>query len=376
MTVLICIPCLQTGGTEIQTLNLVRALVQGGHRVVTACYFEHAPQMVERYRAAGSEVELFEPEGRRVGGWRGVLFLYRHLRRCVKKYRPQVAHVQYMAPGAQPVALLKLLGVPRILATAHTDAQIYRSLRLLHGLQRHVVDVFTCITCRAEEEFFGSSCLYSEETVLQGHDHVTIHNALPPHIQLADEAAVLRVLPAEPVVGVVSRLEHIKGMDVVIPAFARLLELVPQARLLVVGDGSLRPQMEQQAQELGVAERIEWAGRQGQEELQASYDRLSLFWMPSRSEGFGLSALEAMARGCPVVASAVGGLPELMGSCGALVPADSAEALAAASAGLLHDAAEWQRQRALALARAAEFAPQRYAELMLNLYGKVVPCSF
>ena len=45
MTILICIPCLMTGGTEIQTLNLVKALVSGGYRVVTACYFEYTPEM-------------------------------------------------------------------------------------------------------------------------------------------------------------------------------------------------------------------------------------------------------------------------------------------------------------------------------------------
>lgn len=53
MTVLVCIPCLLTGGTEIQTLSLVEALVAAGHRPVVACYFEHSGAMVERYRRAG-----------------------------------------------------------------------------------------------------------------------------------------------------------------------------------------------------------------------------------------------------------------------------------------------------------------------------------
>ena len=83
MTAILCIPCLLTGGTEIQTLNLVRALVSGGHRVVVACYFEYAEAMVARYRAAGAAVELMQPKGRRIGGWRGLLFLYQGLRRLV-----------------------------------------------------------------------------------------------------------------------------------------------------------------------------------------------------------------------------------------------------------------------------------------------------
>ena len=54
MTILICIPCLMTGGTEIQTLNLVQALVAEGYRVVTTCYFEYSDDMVVRFQKAGS----------------------------------------------------------------------------------------------------------------------------------------------------------------------------------------------------------------------------------------------------------------------------------------------------------------------------------
>lgn len=370
MTVLICIPCLLTGGTEIQTLSLVQALVRGGHRIVVACYFEYCEEMVRRYREAGAEVDCFEPEGRRTGGWRGVRFLVSHLRRCVRKYRPQIAHVQYVAPGARPILILKALGVKKIFATTHTDARIYSSLSLVRFLQRRVVDVFTCITEAAEREFFGSSHLYAGEEKLPPHAHVTIHNALPAHITLREEPR--SQLFQDLTIGVVSRLEKIKGMDLVIPAFVKLKKHAPSLRLLVVGDGSLRAEMERQAQECGVSESVTWAGRQSQAELQAWYDRIDLFWMPSRSEGFGLSALEAMARGCAVVASRVGGLPELLegGKAGCLVEPDSAGALAQASRGLLIDPALLQEAQRAAMACAATFSDERYKELMLALYRK------
>lgn len=373
-TILICIPCLLTGGTEIQTLNLVRALVSDGYRVVTVCYYEYAEGMVAQYRASGSEVELLSPEGKRMHGWRQVWYLYRGLRRCVWKYCPAVAHVQYMAPGAIPCVLLKWLGVPRIFATAHTDARIYRSLRLVHFIQRHVTDVFTCITKRAEKEFFGSSRLYHQGMTLPRHAHVTIHNSLPEHVELRNEPRVQ--LPSSPTVGVVSRLEEIKGMDLVIPAFAKLLTQCPQARLLIVGDGSLRGKMEAQARDMGVGEHIEWAGRQKQDALQGFYDRIDLFWMPSRSEGFGLSALEAMARGCPVVASDVGGLPELLedGKAGVLIPLGDTEALVRASERILSDSQQWRQLSYAARARAAQFTIEEYRSLILDLYRKEVAC--
>lgn len=76
MTILICIPCLLTGGTEIQTLNLVQALVLGGHRVVTTCYFEYSDDMVVRFRKVGSEVVCLSSTGTRVRMVGGEYFFY------------------------------------------------------------------------------------------------------------------------------------------------------------------------------------------------------------------------------------------------------------------------------------------------------------
>lgn len=374
MTILVCIPCLLTGGTEIQTLNLVDALVKGGHQVVTACYFEHSENMVLRYRQAGSQVELFEPSGHRIRGWRGILFLHRNLRRCVKKYKPQIAHVQYMAPGAQPILILKALGVKRILATAHTDADIYKNLDLLHFVQKYCLDAFTCITLRAEENFFGSSKLYERNTTLQKRNHFTIHNSLPSHISIAEK---IRALSTPPVIGVVSRMEYIKGMDLVVPAFAKVRKIIPDVQLLVVGDGSLLSQMKQQAHDLDVEQAIKWVGRQNQEKLQDWYDQMDLFWMPSRSEGFGLSALEAMARGCVVIASDVGGLPELVqhAQCGKLVPMESVEGLCNGSVELLSQPQLWETMSEQAQHRASYFSQNHYAERILNLYRKIELCT-
>lgn len=180
MTILICIPCLMTGGTEIQTLNLVQALVAEGYRVVTTCYFEYSDDMVVRFQKAGSEVVCLSPTGARVNGWRGILFLYKGLRRVLKQYKPNVAHVQYMAPGAIPILLLRWLGVRQIITTAHTAADIYPNLRLVHFIQRHCVRAFTCITELAERSFFGTSRLYNENTPLNKRNHFTIYNALLP----------------------------------------------------------------------------------------------------------------------------------------------------------------------------------------------------
>ena len=447
MKTLICIPCLLTGGTEIQTLNTVHALVQGGHEVTVACYFEHSPYMVERYRKAGAKVQLFSPEGTRVGGYRVIPYLYKHLRRTIKAVRPDVTHVQYMAPGAMVILLLWLMGVKNIIATAHTSADIYKDLRLIHFLQRRCLRAFTCITERAERSFFGSSQLYTTETVLGKRNHFTIYNALPAQMRcnvdanvdvdcLRDEdtqsvydnvnenlAAELRTtinvergtcnektaelyenvdenlcqvvsdtttqkknsaMSAAPslrgraggeasVLGVVSRLEPIKGMDLVVPAFAEVLKRSPEVRLLVVGDGSLRATMEQQAAELGCADRITWVGRQPQEELNKCYGQMDIVLMPSRSEGFGLTAIEAMANGCVMVASNVGGLPEVVrdGVCGLLHRTEDVKDMADKVSVLLGDNELYIRLRTQALCEVKKYSFERYAEIVCNLYNKI-----
>lgn len=383
MKALICIPRLSVGGTEIQTLNTVHALVQGGHEVTVACYFEHSPYMVERYRKAGAEVLLFSPEGTRVGGYRAIPYLYKHLRRTIKAVRPDVTHVQYMAPGAMVILLLWLMGVKNIIATVHTAADIYKDLRLIHFLQRHCLRAFTCITERAERSFFGSSQLYTTDTVLGKRNHFTIYNSLPVKLgwscnenedvneNLGSSLTAHRSQPNT--LGVVSRLEPIKGMDLVVPAFAEVLKKYPNVRLLVVGDGSLRATMEQQAEELGCADRITWVGRQPQEELPHWYGQMDIVLMPSRSEGFGLTAIEAMANGCVMVASEVGGLPEVVrdGECGLLHRCEDVLDMAAKVCTLLGDNELYNRLRTQALCEVKKYSFERYAELVCNLYNKI-----
>ena len=370
MTVLIGIPCLMTGGTEMQTLNLVRALVAGGHRVVTVCYFEHSDDMVPRFQKAGSEVVFLSPDGVRIGGWRGILFLYKGLRSILKQYKPDVAHIQYMAPGAIPILLLRLLGMRQILTTAHTEADIYPSLKLVHFIQRYCVRAFTCITELAERSFFGSSQLYDEAYPLKKRNHFTIFNALPASLPVTQEP---RTANRPITIGVVSRLESIKGMDMVVPAFAKVKAVHPEVRLLIVGDGSLRGQMEQQVQAAGISDSVEFVGRQPQETLVQYYDRVDILLMPSRSEGFGLTAIEGMARGCVVVASRVGGLPEVVreGEVGLLHESENIDDLALKLIYLCESPESWRQYSAQAITYVKRFGFDRFCVLFNNLYGRI-----
>ena len=372
MRVLICIPCLMIGGTEVQTLSLVKALMAAGHEVTTVCYFEHTTEIMERYQQTGSRVVYLSADGSRtVGIWATITFLFCGLRGVVKEMKPDIAHVQYMAPGVIPIILLRLLGVRKIIATAHTAADIYPSLRLLRFIQRHLLTVFTCITERAERSFFGTSQLYSPTTILARRgNHFTIYNNLPDYIQISTTPKQFR----QPMtIGVVSRLERIKGMDLVVPAFHLVHKKHTNTRLLVVGEGSLHTQMEVQIQELGLPNVAEFVGRQPQELLQSYYDKIDILLMPSRSEGFGLTAIEGMARGCVVVAADVGGLPEVIidGETGLLHRPEQLDDIANKLLSLVESSELVRIMSYKANARVCTYSTERYNELIDSLYSKI-----
>ncbi len=143
--------------------------------------------------------------------------------------------------------------------------------------------------------------------------------------------------PDAVVVGVVARLEPEKGHPTLLEAWPAVLRAVPNATLLVVGEGSRHAELERLAASLRVAHRVVFTGRR--DDVPAVTAALDVAVLPSYREAQGLSILEAMALSRPVVASRVGGIPEVIedGVSGLLVPAHDADALARAIVRLLKD---------------------------------------
>jgi glycosyltransferase involved in cell wall biosynthesis len=142
--------------------------------------------------------------------------------------------------------------------------------------------------------------------------------------------------PVEPVVMFVGVLESYKGVDVLLHAWADVVKQVPQARLRLVGEGNLRANLIRLTQELDVSASVEFLGRIPREQMPSMFDSARMLVLPSRSEGLGLVVIEAMARGRPIVATAVGGIVELVHEgVGRLVAPDDPTALGEAISSLL-----------------------------------------
>jgi glycosyltransferase involved in cell wall biosynthesis len=143
--------------------------------------------------------------------------------------------------------------------------------------------------------------------------------------------------PGSKIVGVIARLEPEKGHPTLLEAWPTVLRSVPDAYLLLVGEGSRREALESLARELHIAHRVVFTGRR--DDVPAVTAALDVAVLPSYREAQGLSILEAMALSRPVVASNVGGIPEMIadGETGLLVPPRDPDALAAAVTRLLID---------------------------------------
>jgi N-acetyl-alpha-D-glucosaminyl L-malate synthase BshA len=162
----------------------------------------------------------------------------------------------------------------------------------------------------------------------------------------------------------VSNFRPVKRVDVVLDVF-RVIRRSVRARLILVGDGPDRPGLERRVVELGLTDAVSFAGEQ--QSLVPWLSVADLFLLPSAQESFGLAALEAMACEVPVVASNVGGLPEIIedGVSGFVCQADAVDAMAARGVALLTDAA----LRARITEAAVEVVRTRYStELVVPLY--------
>ena len=162
----------------------------------------------------------------------------------------------------------------------------------------------------------------------------------------------------------VSNFRPVKRIRDVVRIFARIRQSLP-ARLVLVGDGPDRPEAVDEAERLGVADAVVFLGKQESvAELLACAD---LFLLPSENESFGLSALEAMASGVPVIATAVGGLPEVVepGVTGHLAPVGAVEEMGDAGVELLRSSERWQQ----ASRAARELAVSRFsAQAVVPIY--------
>ncbi|HUG06690.1 MAG TPA: glycosyltransferase [Candidatus Limnocylindria bacterium] len=231
----------------------------------------------------------------------------------------------------------------------------------------------------AERIVFVSAALAAEwrkSSSLRAGKLSVVHNGIdvnpPASVGGEDVRSELGLAVGAPLVMTVSVLRAGKGIDVLLRAAARILEESPSCRFAIVGDGPMRETWQKLAGELGVAEAIVWTGyRRDVSRLLAAAD---LFVLPTLRDAFPTVLLEAMAAGKPIVASDVGGVPEIVDDAtGRLVPPADEGALARAILEALRDRHWRDRAGAAAASRLLErFSIDAWLSRLRAMYDEVL----
>lgn len=343
-------------GGQNQVLLTARGMLERGHAVGLAC--QEGGVLEARARAAGLAVRPVRFRGDLMPG--AVLALGREIR----EGRPDVLHLHDPHAAGAGLLAIRLARRPGVVVSRRVDFHLRGPLsRWKYSACDRVIAVSRAIAAVLEADGLPA------ERVRLAYEGVPDR---PPQPGGSEALAALGVPPAAPVVGNVATLTDHKDHATLIAAAPRVLDRVPEARFVIVGDGELRGRLEAQARELGLGDRCVFAG------FRTDLDRLipafTVFCLSSHAEGLGTSLLDAMCFGRPIVATTAGGIAEAVvdGETGLLVPVRDPTALASALADLLSDAARREAMGRAGRRRFEQlFTVDRMVEETLHIYEEL-----
>jgi len=323
--VLISIPMLLTGGTEIQTLHLSKALVSLGFDVTVCCYFEHLDDVVESFQFEGVAVKLLNLN-RSITPFKlmGSLVGY------VKAGGFDVCHVQYVQPGFLSVLSYKLAKIERVIVTVHQPADYCGfKAKVLFRLSALLANSTCCVSHYVRSSWFGNEADSNKSSVIYNcvsDDFINSQRRYSTSHEVSNEGSGEKTI----ILSVVGRLRHEKGQGVAIKACSILIKKGYMVQLDIIGDGPDLFTHKKLTSDLSLDKHINFLGMMAQDEILTHLNRVDIAVIPSVFEGFGLVAIEAMAASLPVVASNVGGLMEVVkdGKTGLLFESQNADCLA------------------------------------------------
>jgi glycosyltransferase involved in cell wall biosynthesis len=311
------------GGTERQVLNLVQGLDMSRFGVEVAC-LKRWGALLPEIEATGVPITEYKTTSlyNHIAMWNQMRFL-NHLR----KGKVEIVHTYGFYSNVFGLPPARLAG-----------AKVLASIRDTGDHQTPMQKRVEKLYCRMADCVVTNAEAVRKRLTNEGYDAekiVVIHNGIelaryarkPAELGLHRE---LGVPSNTPLVAVFARLNELKGIEYFLQAVAGLIERFDNVRFLIVGDGASRAPLEKYAGELGLNKHVVFLGFRL--DVPTLLSEISVSVLPTLSEGLSNSLLESMAASVPVVATRVGGNPEVVqaGITGLLVPPRDAEALARA----------------------------------------------
>jgi glycosyltransferase involved in cell wall biosynthesis len=358
---------LEIGGGQASILTALQSHNPEAFNV-TICCIGRAGALAKKAEQMGGSVLSLDRQ--RLKNDLGILW---ELMRLMRYRQIDVVHTHlYCRSNVYGRAAAALARVPVKVATEHGGIAVRTRKRWLAD---HVLERFT-------DGFIAVSRAVKENMVQQqgvpAHKIRVIHNGVDPYqFRVRESQTVARQalgLPVGiPVIGCIGRLELIKGHSYLVDAMIQIRARLPQAVLLVVGAGTAQAALREQVRKRGLSGVVLVVG--GQQDIRPFLQAMDLFVLPSLDEGFGIALLEAMAMELPIVASNVGGIPEVVdnGKTGVLVSPRDSDALAQAIVALLKHEEKRHRMGMLGRERVlSRFTAQHSASQLEALYESLL----
>jgi glycosyltransferase involved in cell wall biosynthesis len=336
---------LNIGGAALYVIELVSRLKEAGYDSQLVCGLVGKDEGDMRYIADEKHlpVTVIASLGREISPIGDLLTIYR-LWRLIRRERPDIVHTHTAKAGLVGRIAAWLSGVPVIVHTFHghvfngyfgpTKTRVFIALErfcawissaiitLSAGLKRELAAVYHIAPASKIEVIEVGFDLSKLLAIQKGNSSFRAQYAIPDQV---------------PLVGIVGRLVPIKNHDLFLHAARRVLEQLPDVYFAIVGDGERRAELEGLVAQLDITDHVRFTGWIS--DPLPVYAALDVLVLCSKNEGLPVSLIEAMAAGVPIVATAVGGVIDLLesGRLGAIVPSGDAEALSSAILKALND---------------------------------------
>jgi glycosyltransferase involved in cell wall biosynthesis len=299
--------------------EIVKALPQADFDV-TSVYMRDHPKRGE-LESVSEHVKYFDLSAKQMKGLRTEAKKSLLQYSLAEQFDVMISH--RFKPLDLMLKLNQKINIPRCINVVHGFGDFDRFYRRA-TLRRYLDERwrFVAVSNPVKEYLLDLKCGFNDGNVRVIKNAIDIDKAVAGLLSKAEARSRLGLNPTDYVFGTIGRLVKVKGQTYLLKAFSETLQRLPHAKLVIVGDGGLSDELNEEADQLGLSGKVLMAGH-----IESAYQLMSafdVFVLPSLEEGFGLVLLEAMVARLPVIASKVGGVPDVVGeSLGTLVePAD------------------------------------------------------
>jgi glycosyltransferase involved in cell wall biosynthesis len=295
-------------GAEVQLATLLEALAQDPTWKLSAILLNDG-RLAREIKALGIPVTIVSEDRH------NALALLLKITALLRRLRPHIVHTHKYKDNILGALAAAVVRVPAVVRSVHGMTEPFRGKAYVKMLGYEFVDHLITLTRVTKMIAVSSNIRALLEKRYGGGKVVQIHNGVSlekirPTMERDTLRKTIGVRKDDYIIGTVGRLTPVKGHDILLRAGCSIMKTIPNTKVLLVGDGPLMSTLKRLTHQLGIEKDVILAGHR--EDVYDLVNCMDVFALPSLHEGIPMGLLEAMALSCPVIATCVGGIPEVV----------------------------------------------------------------